>query len=147
MYLNILIHGSHLVVQFGQTWHQLTYPCSGKKTGCHNLWSVSTSYRPCCPTTRIRPISSLMVSAKSFLVSKPLSCQPHILWGLATSDLCECRTGPGLTAIQKNRNFVAMLRLHWCHTMLRQLMAVDAIPVRYKMYMAATARTEWNEMN
>jgi len=33
MYLNTLLHGSHLVIQFGQTWHQLTHLSSGEKTG------------------------------------------------------------------------------------------------------------------
>jgi len=40
MYLNTLLHGSHLVVQSRQTWHQLTYPLSGEKIGRRPMWSI-----------------------------------------------------------------------------------------------------------
>ena len=57
---------------------QLTYPRSGEKTGRRLLWSIMYSLQTLYyPTTRIRPTSSLTVSAESLLDrSGPLSLQP-----------------------------------------------------------------------
>jgi len=87
MYLNTVLHGSHLVVQFGQAWHQLTYLSSGKKTSLCGQWC--TRYRPCCPTARIRSISLIVVCAKSFLdSSRPLSLHPTQMGSRFIRPLC-----------------------------------------------------------
>jgi len=62
MYLNILLHGSHLVIQFGQTWHQLTYLSSVEKTGRRPLWSIMYLLQTLLSDNQ----DSIMVSAKSF---------------------------------------------------------------------------------
>ena len=82
-YLNT---GSHHVVQFGLTWHQLTYPSSSKKTGRRPLWSIMYLLQT---TTRIRRTSSIMVAAKSFLDrSRPLSLQPTQMGSRFIRPLC-----------------------------------------------------------
>lgn len=40
MSLTSHLHGSHLDIQCGQTWHLLTWLHIGKKTGCQLLWST-----------------------------------------------------------------------------------------------------------
>ena len=83
MYLNTILHGSHLVVQFGQTWHQLTY----REDWSSPLWSIQ--YRPYYPSTRIRPTSLIIVSAKSFPDrSRPLSLQPTQMGSRFIRPLC-----------------------------------------------------------
>jgi len=41
MSLSIHLHGLHLDVQYGQTWHLLTQLCSRERTGRQLLWSAT----------------------------------------------------------------------------------------------------------
>ena len=67
MSLSIHLHGSHLDVQYGQTWHLSTQVLSGERTGHQLLWSSLQCNWPYYLTTRFLSPSSHMVSAQSFL--------------------------------------------------------------------------------